>query len=72
VYDDEDKDARYENFQSTSRIVMLFTGSRPQVLPLPHGRPDTSILGKLSRQKIKSALTRRDYRDQEEINSRIL
>jgi acyl-CoA synthetase (AMP-forming)/AMP-acid ligase II len=72
AYDDEDKDARYATFQSISRIVMLFTGSRPRVLPLPHGRLDTSTLGKMSRQKIRSSLTRGDYKDQEEINSRII
>ncbi|EHK97899.1 Acetyl-CoA synthetase-like protein [Glarea lozoyensis ATCC 20868] len=72
AYDPHDKIARHETLQSINRLVLMFAGARPRVLPLPCGRLEKSTLGKLSREKIRTALTRGEYKEQEELNNTII
>lgn len=71
-YDTADIRARVAALHSVIRTVVLVTSARPQVLPLPSGYLQKSTLGKLSRQKIRTALLDGKYKKQEELNTILL
>lgn len=71
-YDANDSEARMETLHSIVRIVVLFAGARPRVLPLARGRLEKTTLGKLSRAKIRASLVEGQYKDQENLNARML
>ena len=71
-YNVNDSEARMETLNSIIRTVVLFAGARPRVLPLPSGRLDKTTLGKLSRAKIQASLAQGQYKDQEDLNARML
>lgn len=71
-YDPNDSQARMETLHSIIRVVMLFAGARPRVLPLDSGRLEKTTLGKLSRAKIQASLMQGQYKDQEALNARML
>ncbi|KAL9592653.1 MAG: hypothetical protein Q9179_006499 [Wetmoreana sp. 5 TL-2023] len=71
-YDANDSHARMETLHSIIRIVMLFAGTRPRVLPLPSGRLDKTTLGKLQRAKIQAWLAQGQFKDQEALNTQML
>lgn len=68
-YDTDDVKARLETLRSIIRVVLLFAGARPHVLPLPPGQMTRTTLGKLSRTKIQTSLTKGEYHNQENLNS---
>ncbi|KAL9619123.1 MAG: hypothetical protein Q9160_006212 [Pyrenula sp. 1 TL-2023] len=71
-YDACDIEARMRVLHSMIRIVVLFVGSRPRVLPLAPGILELTTLGKLSRAKIQVSLSQGQYRDQEDLNTRMI
>lgn len=71
-YNTDDSEARMETLHSIVRTVVLFAGARPHVLPLDSGRLDKTTLGKLSRAKIQASLAQGQYKDQEDLNARML
>ena len=71
-YDPKNSDARMKTLQSIVRIVMLFAGARPHVLPLAPGRLEKTTLGKLSRAKTQISLAQGHFRDQEALNTQML
>ncbi|KAJ5267453.1 Acetyl-CoA synthetase-like protein [Penicillium angulare] len=71
-YEPNDVASRLQTLHSVVRIVLLFTGTRPCVLPLAPGQLEKSTLGKLSRTKIQKSLYQGQYRDQEELNSQLI
>lgn len=71
TYEREDMAPRMEALKSIVRIVSLFAGVRPRVLPLPPGRLVKSTLGKLSHSKIEVALAHKEYKAEEEVDKRI-
>jgi acyl-CoA synthetase (AMP-forming)/AMP-acid ligase II/thioesterase domain-containing protein len=72
AYDPQDTNARHETLQSINRLVLMFAGARPRVLPLPSGLLEKSTLGKLSRTKTRTALTRGDYKEHEDSDYAII
>jgi acyl-CoA synthetase (AMP-forming)/AMP-acid ligase II/thioesterase domain-containing protein len=68
-YAPDDTVARATTADVISKITMMSTGSRPQVLPLDTSQLQKSALGKLSRTKIKMAFEKGDYSHYEEIHS---
>ncbi|KAL8941388.1 MAG: hypothetical protein Q9216_002266 [Gyalolechia sp. 2 TL-2023] len=71
-YDPTDVEARMETLQSILRVVTLFAGARPRVLPLPPGRLEKTALGKLSRAKVQTLLAQGQYGEDETHNNRML
>jgi acyl-CoA synthetase (AMP-forming)/AMP-acid ligase II/thioesterase domain-containing protein len=71
TYEREDVASRMETLKSITRVVSLFSGVRPRVLPLPPDRLAKSSLGKLSRPKIEVALAQGEYVEEEDIDNRI-
>ena len=71
-YDTGHIEARFRALSDITRILMLFTGSRPQVLPVSTGTLSKTTLGKLSRAKIRSCLARGQYNDQQNLNVELL
>ncbi|KAL9640460.1 MAG: hypothetical protein Q9164_000279 [Protoblastenia rupestris] len=71
-YNSIDSEARMEALHSIIRTVVLFAGARPRVLPLASGWLDKTTLGKLSRTKIQASLAQGQYKDQEDLNARML
>ena len=71
-YDTNDSKARMETLHSIIRIVVLFASAQPRVLPLVSGRLNKTTLGKLSRAKIQASLAQGQYKDQEDLNARML
>lgn len=71
-YDANDSEARMETLHAIVRTVVLFAGARPHVLPLAPGWLDKTTLGKLSRAKIQFSLAQGQYKDQEDLNARML
>lgn len=71
-YDVDDVKARLQTLHSVVRTVLLFTGTRPRVLPLAPGRLEKTTLGKLSRTKIQVSLERGQYADQERLNTELI
>lgn len=71
-YDINDVKARLQTLHSIVRTVLLFTGTRPRVLPLAPGRLEKTTLGKLSRTKIQASLDRGQYNDQERLNTELI
>ena len=67
-----DAKARTTALHTITRTILLLTGSRPQVLPLPPGTLHKTSLGKLSRAKIQSSLEQGQYKDQELLNTKLL
>ncbi|BCR87540.1 putative NRPS-like protein biosynthetic cluster [Aspergillus chevalieri] len=65
----EDTVARVETVDAISKSVMMATGSKAQVLPLDRSQLQKSALGKLSRNKIKTAYQKGEYRTYEDINN---
>ncbi|KAJ5371548.1 hypothetical protein N7517_003554 [Penicillium concentricum] len=68
-YAPDDTVARATAADAISKIAMMSTGSRPQVLPLDKSQLQKSALGKLSRTKIKMAFEKGDYNTYQEVNS---
>ncbi|CAI7637136.1 unnamed protein product [Penicillium glandicola] len=68
-YAPDDTLARATTADTISKIAMMSTGARPQVLPLDKSQLQKSALGKLSRTKIKAAFEKGDYSGYQEINS---
>lgn len=71
-YDVNNVEARVETLHGIVRMVMMFTGARPRVLPLAPGWLNQTALGKISRSKVRSSLVEGHYRDQEDINTRMI
>ncbi|KAF2634135.1 putative polyketide synthase PksJ [Massarina eburnea CBS 473.64] len=71
-YDASDAQAREEALEAIVRTVVLFTGARPHVLPLPLGRLERSTLGKLSRAKVRTSLLKGEYQDEADEDTQIL
>ena len=71
-YDANDSEARMKTLHSIVRTVALFAGARPHVLPLAPGRLEKTTLGKVSRAKIRASLAQGQYKDQEDLNTRML
>ncbi|KAL9003649.1 MAG: hypothetical protein Q9188_003493 [Gyalolechia gomerana] len=71
-YDANDIEARMETLHSILRIVTLFAGTRPRVLPLGPGRLEKTALGKLSPAKVQASLAQGQYKEEEARNDRML
>ncbi|KAI4153244.1 MAG: hypothetical protein L6R39_001626 [Caloplaca ligustica] len=71
-FDADDSQARMEALHSIFRVVTLFAGARPRVLPLAPGRLEKTTLGKLSRAKVKASLSQGQYTEDEAHNDRML
>ncbi|BCS19900.1 non-ribosomal peptide synthetase [Aspergillus puulaauensis] len=69
AYSPDDTAARASTADSIAQITMMSTGARPQVLPLNQSQLQKSVLGKLSRTKIKMAFKKGDYAAYQEVNS---
>lgn len=72
TYRPEDMATRVRTTEAISKIVMMATGSRPEIIPLNESILQKSALGKVSRSKIKSSYERGDYRSFQEINSEMV
>lgn len=72
TYEANDSTARVETLHSIVRVVMLFAGARPHVLPLTPGRLEKTALGKLSRAKIQASLAQGEYGDEESFDTEML
>ena len=72
TYPSNDPEARMNTLQLLIRTVVLFTGARPRVLPLPPGRLEKTTLGKLSRSKTRNLLVGGNYKDQEDLDCQML
>lgn len=71
-YSQYDYEARMDAMQSIVRTVVLSAAARPRVLPLAPGLLQKTSLGKLSRAKVQTSLTKGQYKDQEDLNSEML
>jgi acyl-CoA synthetase (AMP-forming)/AMP-acid ligase II/thioesterase domain-containing protein len=71
-YDAHDGQSWKDALESIVRIVVLFAGARPHVLPLSLGRLERSTLGKLSRAKARTSLLNGDYNDEIETDNHML
>ncbi|TVY31417.1 Nonribosomal peptide synthetase, partial [Lachnellula occidentalis] len=66
TYGDEDTTVHLDTLNAISRVTMIQTGARPEILPLDKAALQKSTLGKLSRTKIKDAFERGDLVSYEE------
>ncbi|KAA8643964.1 Nonribosomal peptide synthetases (NRPS) [Aspergillus tanneri] len=69
TYAPEDIVSRVQTADAIAKVVMITTGSRPEILPLDKTRLQKSALGKLSRAKIKQAYEQGDYQEYQRVNS---
>ncbi|KAJ5888974.1 hypothetical protein N7495_009015 [Penicillium taxi] len=69
TYAPDDTITRAITANSIAKIVMMSTGSRPEILPLDQSKLQKSTLGKLARSKIKSAFEKGDYKIYQETNA---
>lgn len=65
-YAPNDVESRVQTSDAVSRVVTLFTGTKPFVLPLDESCLQKSTLGKLSRGKIRKALESGAYKKWQE------
>jgi acyl carrier protein len=72
TYKPEDMVARVRTTETISRIVMMATGSWPEVVPLNEFILQKSALGKISRQKIKTSYEKGEYKPYQDINSEMV
>ncbi|RAH44623.1 non-ribosomal peptide synthetase [Aspergillus brunneoviolaceus CBS 621.78] len=72
TYQADDMVARVETTEEISKTVMMCTGARPQVIPLPKTILQKTALGKLSRAQIKGSYERGEYQPYQEVNSKMV
>lgn len=72
TYAPEDMVARVQTTDAVSKVIMMATGSRPEVIPLPESLLQKSALGKLSRDRIKASYERGEYKAHQEINTEMV
>ena len=71
-YPTEDTEARIRALNAITKVVALHTRARPCILPLDSCTLEKTTLGKLSRNKIRSALERGDLRTYVDINDKAI
>ncbi|CAG8043753.1 unnamed protein product [Penicillium olsonii] len=72
TYKPEDMVARVRTTEAISKVVMMATGSRPEIIPLNEALLQKSALGKVSRQKIKTNYEKGEYRSFQEMNREMI
>ncbi|CAG8379960.1 unnamed protein product [Penicillium salamii] len=72
TYRPEDMVTRVRTTEAISKIVMMATGSRPEIIPLNEALLQKSALGKVSRQKIKTSYEKGEYKSLQEINTEMV
>ncbi|KAF9892728.1 hypothetical protein FE257_001130 [Aspergillus nanangensis] len=68
TYATEDLPARVRATDAISKVIMMATGARPQVIPLDESHLQKSSLGKLPRAQIKASYERGEYSAYESFN----
>ena len=72
TYKPEDMLTRVRTTEAVSKIVMMTTGLRPDIIPLNESILQKSALGKLSRQKIKTSYEKSEYKFYQDINNEMV
>lgn len=72
TYQPGDMMMRVRTTEAISKIVIMATGSRPEVIPLNEAILQKSALGKVSRQKIKTSYEKGEYQPFQDINSEMV
>lgn len=72
TYAAEDTVARVQTTDAISKIIMMATGSRPELIPLDESLMYKSALGKLSRDRIKASYEKGEFRAYQESNRELV